>query len=62
MNYKIESINLFVRELPPDRMVFAIGKVKAKRRPRAVWLCRMVVSDEKGNSAWGVSGDRPSFG
>ncbi|SVB10675.1 uncharacterized protein METZ01_LOCUS163529, partial [marine metagenome] len=62
MSYHIESIELYVRELPPDRMVFAIGKVKAKRRPRGVWLCRMVVSDEKGNSAWGVSGDRPSFG
>ncbi len=62
MAYRIESIDLFVRELPPDRMVFAIGKVKSKRRPRAVWLCRMVVSDEKGNSSWGVSGDRPSFG
>ena len=62
MAYRIESIELYVRELPPDRMVFAIGKVKAKRRPRGVWLCRVVVSDEKGNSAWGVSGDRPSFG
>ncbi len=31
MNYKIESIELYARELPPDRMVFAIGKLKAKR-------------------------------
>jgi hypothetical protein len=62
MNYKIESIKLFARELPPDRMVFSIGKVNAKRRPRGVWLCRMVVSDDSGRSAWGASGDRPSFG
>ena len=62
MNYKIESIQLYARELPPDRLVFAIGQLKAKRRPRGVWLCRMVVSDDAGRRAWGASGDRPSFG
>jgi hypothetical protein len=62
MNCRIESIELFVRELPPDRMVFSIGKLKTKRRPRGVFLCRMVVSDDQGRSAWGASGDRPSFG
>ena len=34
MNYKIESIQLYARELPPDRLVFAIGQLKAKRRRR----------------------------
>jgi len=62
MNYNIESIELYARELPPDRLVFAIGQLKAKRRPRGVWLCRMMISDDSGRRAWGVSGDRPSFG
>lgn len=62
MNYRIESIELYARELPPDRMVFAIGKLKAKRRPRGVWLCRMILSDDSGRKAWGAAGDLPSFG
>ena len=62
MSYHIESVELFVRDLPPDRMGFVIGKVKAKRRARGIWLCRMVVSDDQGRVTWGVAGDRPSFG
>ena len=70
MAYHIESIDLFVRETPPGRMAFVIGKQKkgeppkppAKRRPRGIFLCRMTVADDRGNRAWGASGDRPSFG
>ena len=70
MAYRIESIELFVRDMPPGRMAFVLGKDKTgadnkpsqKRRVRGIYLCRMVVSDDKGRSAWGASGDRPSFG
>ena len=70
MAYRIESIDLFVRETPPDRMAFAIGKQQqgqplkppAKRRPRGIFQCRLVLSDDKGRQTWGASGDRPSFG
>lgn len=75
MAYRIESIEVFVRETPPGRMAFVLGKQKpgtgskpetpppaAKRRPRGILVCRMVVSDDQGRSAWGASGDRPSFG
>lgn len=70
MAYHIESIELFVRRMPPDRMSFSIGKsgddgeAKAtkNRRPSAILLVRSVVSSDGGGSATGCSGDRPSFG
>ena len=64
MAFTIQSIDLLVREMPPDRMSFAIGKVPAKkRRPRAVFLVRLVLSDPAGSGqVIGWSGDRPSFG
>lgn len=68
--WHIESIELFVRELPPDRGSFVIGKQDAdqpkapprKRRPRGFLVVRMELADNQGNRSWGVSGDRPSFG
>lgn len=70
MSYRIESIELYVREMPPDRMVFGIGKAdqtgKAKspksRRPRAILLTRLVLQSEDVAMVTGCSGDRPSFG
>lgn len=73
MAYRIESIEVFVRETPPGRMSFVIGKQKkpanakvkpsaGKRRPRGILMCRMEISDDRGHKAWGASGDRPSFG
>jgi hypothetical protein len=70
MPYRIESIEVFVRDTPPGRMAFVIGKQKpgeplkppAKRRPRGIFVCRMMISDDRGRSSWGASGDRPSFG
>jgi len=73
MPYRIESIEVYVRETPPGRMSFVIGKQKkpanakvkpsaGKRRPRGILMCRMEISDEQGRQAWGASGDRPSFG
>jgi len=60
--YEIEDIDLFIREMPEDRMVFSIGGAPAKRRPRAVLMVRMQIADDRGRRAWGASGDRPSFG
>ena len=68
--WHIESINVFVRELPPDRGSFVIGKQNKdapptppkKRRPRGFLVVRLELADDKGNRSWGVSGDRPSFG
>lgn len=62
MPYHLESIDLLVRQTPPDRMSFAIGGVAKKRRPRAIVLVRVQVSDGQGRRSWGVSADRPSFG
>lgn len=63
MKYKIEQIDLLIRETPPDRQLFAIGSGQpSKRRPRAILLARLLLSDDRGRSTWGVSGDRPSFG
>lgn len=73
MPYRIESIEVYVRETPPGRMSFAIGKQKkpvgknsnastGKRRPRGIAMCRMEIADDQGRKAWGASGDRPSFG
>lgn len=68
--WHIESINVFVRELPPDRGSFVIGKqnkdappkLPKKRRPRGFLIVRLELADDKGNRSWGLSGDRPSFG
>ena len=68
--WHIESINVFVRELPPDRGSFVIGQQNddeppappKKRRPRGFLVTRLELADDKGNRSWGVSGDRPSFG
>ena len=63
MRYKIERADLLIRETPPDRQSFAIGSGKpAKRRPRAILLVRLFLSDDRARTAWGVAGDRPSFG
>ena len=68
--WHIESINVFVRELPPDRGSFVIGRqdsdephAPAKhRRPRGFLIVRLDLADDQGQRSWGVSGDRPSFG
>jgi hypothetical protein len=70
MSYRIESIDLWIRETPPDRMSFVIGRPAAgaaqgtptPRRPRGIVIVRAMVSDQSGRQSWGVSGDRPSFG
>ena len=63
MSYSITSIELFVREMPPDRMPFSVGNAISakKRRPRAVFLTRLQLKSGN-NQCIGRSGDRPSFG
>lgn len=62
MPYTIRQAELLIRQTPPDRQSFAIGNQPSKRRPRAILLVRLLLSDNRGRTAWGVSGDRPSFG
>ncbi len=73
MAYHLDSIEIFVRPLPPGRMSFVIGKAgrqthaakskpAAKRRPNEFLVVKAAVSDETGKTATGVSGDRPSYG
>lgn len=70
MNYRLESIDLLVREMPSDRMSFSIGKrtdagetnSPANRRPSAILVVRVIVVSQAGERAVGCSGDRPSFG
>ncbi|MCB1230519.1 MAG: hypothetical protein KDN19_09650 [Verrucomicrobiae bacterium] len=62
MRYRVESIELFIRRLPPDRIGFSIGKLKVPRRPDAYGLCRLVLRTADGRSVTGCSGDRPSYG
>jgi len=70
MRYQLESAELFVRKMPPDRLNFGIGKSdeggeaksSAKRRPSAILLARVRIETSDGRSAVGCSGDRPSFG
>lgn len=70
MSYRIESIEIFVREMPPDRMSFGIGRAEVsgeakaakKRRPRAVLLTRLTLKSGRDETVVGFSGDRPSFG
>ena len=70
MSYQLESAELFVREMPPDRLNFGIGKSRvdggaksaAKRRPSAILLARVQIKTSDGSRAVGCSGDRPSFG
>lgn len=64
MAYSIESIELFVREMPADRMSFGIGKAddsgKAKatkkRRPRAILLTQLTLKADGKGVVIGCSG------
>lgn len=62
MKFQIESIDLFIRRLPPDRIGFSIGNLKVPRRPSAYGLCRLTLKTGDGRKVVGCSGDRPSYG
>ena len=65
MKYSIRNLEVFVREMPPDRLPFTVGKSLSagKRRPRAVWIVRLTLGLQGTSEiVIGRSGDRPSFG
>lgn len=65
MSYRIERIELYVRETPPGRMVFSLGKAGGTGDSRQALLnplghVRLVLRDSAGNTTFGCSGDRLS--
>ena len=65
MKYRIQSIELYVRETKPARAVFALGKAgdAGKTKPRLIsplGHVRMILKDEQGNETFGCAGDRLS--
>jgi L-alanine-DL-glutamate epimerase-like enolase superfamily enzyme len=70
MKTRIESIDLFLRPLPPGRMEFTLGRQKAgaegkppaKWRPQGIATCRVRLRSSDGRKVTGCAGDRPSYG
>ncbi len=62
--YRIKSIDLFVREITPPRMDFAIGKGKSlfPEWMRLNVEARLMLESRDGRTAFGCSADWPSFG
>jgi len=65
MAYRIEAIELYVRETLPGRMLFTLGKqgakgTKPKRLANPLAHVRMVVRETSGKETFGCSGDRLS--
>jgi len=63
MSYRVKSIELYVRETPPGRVAFALGRQGAERaKPTTNPLghVRMVIADDRGNESFGCSADRLS--
>lgn len=65
MSYRIEDVELYVRETPPGRMVFSLGETggtgdapEALINPLA--HVRLVLKDSGGNETFGCSADRLS--
>ena len=65
MAYRIERIDLFVRETPPARFGVALGKAAKSGAPptpvrNPLGHVRLVLSDGKGRKTFGCAGDRLS--
>lgn len=65
MPYRIEAIELYVRDTPPGRMLFTLGSqsrepVPPKQRTNPLGHVRLIVKNGKGESSWGCAGDRLS--
>ena len=62
MRYRIERIDLFVRETPPARMVLALGKEATSGAPpgrirNAVGYVRLSLRDSRGRTAFGCAAE-----
>ena len=64
MAYRIENIELYVREMPAPRMDFRLGAGKSLFPPilRSALTTRLLLSDTRGRSAFGCSADWLSVG
>lgn len=65
MTYRIEAIELYVRETKPGRMAFALGKQGGAGDVKEGLLnplghVRLVLKDSEGNETFGCAGDRLS--
>lgn len=64
MAFHIRRIELYVRETPPGRMAFSLGKKGSvdvqKGRVSPLGHVRMIVADSKGNETFGTAADRLS--
>ncbi|MGE3809782.1 MAG: hypothetical protein AB7K24_34390 [Gemmataceae bacterium] len=63
MKYRIEKIDLLVRETPPTRIALALGKQALSgklppRAPNALGYVRLILRNEQGKTAWGTSADQ----
>ena len=63
MPYRIESIELYVRETPPGRLAFSLGKQtgqEPERLTNPLGHVRMILRAPDGSLTWGCAGDRLS--
>ena len=65
MAYRIEKIELYVRETPPGRMLFTLGKQTARSPADGGLLnplghMRLILCDSSGNECFGCAADRLS--
>ncbi len=64
MTYRIKNIELFVRETPPGRMAFAIGKRNQTAPPQRLTSplghVRLELENDRGDTTFGCAGDRLS--
>ena len=65
MSFKIEAIELYVRETKPGRMMFTLGKKGGTADKKQALInplahVRMIVRDDEGGTTFGCAGDRLS--
>ena len=63
MSYRIEAVELFVRETRPGRMAFALGKMGgiadfSQGQTNPLGHVRLAVRDSAGGESFGCAGDR----
>lgn len=62
MAYRIQAIELYLRETPPNRVSMSIGRMGSAgtRSTSPIAHVRMVISDSEGNESFGCAADRLS--